>query len=97
MPGVGGVVSAGAEPLTVPPLVVDEIKRRSINGVVEPVEDPLRNGDCVCVVDGPFKGFEAIFDRYLSTPERVAILLSTLETNGLRIVLPVDSVARREA
>jgi transcriptional antiterminator RfaH len=97
MPGVGGVVSAGAEPLTVPPLVVDEIKRRSINGVVEPVEDPLRNGDCVRVVDGPFKGFEAIFDRYLSTPERVAILLSTLETNGLRIVLPVDSVARREA
>ena len=94
MPGVGGVVSAGAEPLAVPPLVVDEIKRRSINGVVEPVEDPLTNGDCVRVVDGPFKGFEAIFDRYLSTPERVAILLSTLETNGLRIVLPADSVAR---
>jgi transcriptional antiterminator RfaH len=94
LPGVGGLVSAGAEPLTVPPLVVDEIKRRSVDGIVKPDEDPLKNGDYVRVIEGPFRDFEAIFERYLSSPERVAILLSTLETNGVRVVLPAASVAR---
>jgi hypothetical protein len=32
------------------------------------------------------RGFEASFERYLSAPERVALLLGTMEMNGVRIV-----------
>src|SRR5271170_7915046 len=92
--GVQGLVSAGNDPLSVPHVVVDEIKRRGVNGVVKIEEKAFGNGERVRVVDGPFRGFEAIFERYLSGAERVAILLSALEAQGLRVVLPASAVTR---
>ena len=94
LPGVNGLVSAGNDPLAVPDLVVDEIRRRGLDGVVKIVEPTHNGGDRVRVIDGPFRGFEAIFERYLSGAERVAILLSTIEANGLRVVLPAPAVAK---
>jgi len=94
MAGVQGLVSAGNDPLSVPHLVVDEIKRRGVNGVVKIEEQTLGSGDRVRVVDGPFRGFEAIFERYLSGAERVAILLSALEAKGLRVVLSTAAVTK---
>src|SRR5271170_1544167 len=35
LPGVKGLVSAGSEALAVPQLIVDEIRRRAVDGVVE--------------------------------------------------------------
>ncbi len=92
LPGVAGLVSAGTEPIPVPPLVVDEIRRRGVDGIVEPRGNILKKNDCVRVVEGPFKGFDAIFERYVSSAERVAILLSTVGVGGLRVVLPSAAV-----
>ena len=92
--GVQGLVSAGNDPLMVPAEVVEEIKARGVEGVVKITEKPLDSGDHVKVVEGPFQGFEAIFERYLSSAERVAILLSTVEAKGVRVVLPAASVAK---
>jgi transcriptional antiterminator RfaH len=94
MPGVQGIVSAGCDPLAVPIPVVQEIKRRGINGVVKIGPAEFDNGDRVRVVEGPFRGFDAIFERYLSGAERVAILLSAVEANGLRVVLPSSSLTK---
>ncbi len=94
LPGVQGLVGAGAEPLAVPPAVIEEIRRRGVNGVVKIEERALDSGAHVRVVEGPFRGFEAIFDRYLSGAERVAILLNTLEATGVRIVLPASAVTK---
>jgi transcriptional antiterminator RfaH len=94
MAGVQGIVSAGSDPLVVPIQVVDEIRRRGVNGVVKIGPKAFDNGERVRVVDGPFRGFDAIFERYLSGPERVAILLSAVEANGLRVVLPSSSLAK---
>jgi transcriptional antiterminator RfaH len=94
MPGVRGFVCAGDDPLAVPFGIIDEIRRRGIDDIIEIVEPPLGNGDRVIVRDGPFRGFEAIFERYLSGAERVAILLSAIEASGLRVVLPASAVAR---
>lgn len=77
-----------------PNFVIDEIKRRGVNGVVKIEEESLDNGDRVRVVEGPFRGFEAIFERYLSGAERVAILLNALETRGLRVVLATSAVTK---
>ncbi len=94
MAGVRGIVSAGADPLAVPAAIVDEIRRRGIDDIVEIVDKPFDSGAKVKVVEGPFRGFEAIFERYLSGTERVAILLSAVEATGLRVVLPAGAVAK---
>ncbi len=96
MPGVQGIVSAGSDPLAVPIQVVEEIKQRGVDGVVKIEPREFDNGERVRVVDGPFRGFEAIFERYLSGAERVAILLSAVEANGLRVVLSSSAVVKSD-
>ena len=92
--GVTGLVSAGADPIVVPDLIVTEIRSRGVNDVVEIREVPFDSGQPVRVVEGPFRGFEAIFERYLSGTERVAILLNTIENAGPRMVLPASALAK---
>src|SRR5579871_4291715 len=65
--GVTGMVSAGSDPIVVPEAIVAEIRARGVNDVVEIQEVPFDSGQPVRVVDGPFRGFEAIFERYLSS------------------------------
>jgi transcriptional antiterminator RfaH len=96
MAGVRGIVSAGIDPLAVPDSIIDEIRRRGVDDIVEIFEKPLGTGEKVVVVEGPFRGFEAIFERYLSGAERVAILLSAVEASGLRVVLPATAVAKSD-
>jgi transcriptional antiterminator RfaH len=94
MAGVQGLVSAGTDPLAVPGEVVEEIQRRGVNGIVKIEEKAFDNGERVRVVEGPFRGFEAIFERYLTGAERVAILLSAVEASGMRVVLSAGAVAK---
>jgi transcriptional antiterminator RfaH len=94
MSGVQGLVCAGNEPLAVPSRVVEEIRRRGVNGVVKIEEKDFGSGEHLRVVEGPFRGFEAIFERYLSGAERIAILLSAIDAEGLRVVLPASAVTR---
>ena len=94
MAGVRGIVSAGNDPIAVPSAIVNEIRRRGVNDVVEIADKPFGKGEKVMVVEGPFRGFEAIFQRYLSGAERVAILLSVVESGGLRVVLSAGAVAK---
>lgn len=96
MAGVRGIVSAGIDPLAVPEGIIAEIRRRGIDDIVEIFEKPLDAGQKVTVVEGPFRGFEAIFERYLSGAERVAILLSAVESSGLRVVLPASAVSKSD-
>jgi transcriptional antiterminator RfaH len=93
--GVSGLVSAGNDPIVVPEGIITEIRSRGIDDVVEIREDPFDSGQQVRVVEGPFRGFEAIFERYLSGAERVAILLNTIENAGPRIVLPASALAKQ--
>jgi len=94
MSGVRAIVSAGNDPLAVPAPIVSEIRRRGVDDVIEIPDKPFGTGERVVVVDGPFRGFEAIFQRYLSGAERVAILLSAVESGGLRVVLSASAVVK---
>lgn len=94
MSGVRGIVSAGTDPLAVPTAIVSEIRRRGVDDVIEIPDKPFGKGERVLVVEGPFRGFEAIFQSYLSGAERVAILLSAVESGGLRVVLSASALAK---
>jgi transcriptional antiterminator RfaH len=94
MAGVRAIVSAGTDPLAVPPAIVSDIRSRGVDDVIEIPDKPIDAGERVVVVEGPFRGFEAIFQRYLAGAERVAILLSAVESGGLRVVLSASAVVK---
>ena len=94
MTGVRALVSAGVDPIAVPAAIVSEIRDRGVDDVIEIPDKPFGTGERVVVVEGPFRGFEAIFQRYISGAERVAILLSAVESSGLRVVLSASAVAK---
>lgn len=92
--GVAGLVSAGSEPLTVASEIVEGIRERAVDGVVEIPQRPFMPGERVMVTEGPFYGIEAVFERYLSGEQRVAILLNAAGPTCLRMVLASASVDR---
>jgi transcription antitermination factor NusG len=47
----------------------------------------------VRIISGPFCDFDAIFEHYLSGSKRVAILISTVERSGVRVVADAASIA----
>jgi transcriptional antiterminator RfaH len=92
--GVHNLVSVGGEPVAVSKLIVEGIQNRGQDGIIEIQAPTLQHGQKISIVEGPFRGFEAIFDRYLSGSERVAILLDAIGASSIRVVLPVSCVAQ---
>ncbi len=90
--GVNKLICTGVEPSIVPPQIIESLKQRCARGPVElPTKTP-RRGDVVTLETGALRGFEAIFDGYLSGTQRVAILLSSLGGATLRLRLPAPMV-----
>ncbi|NDJ76746.1 MAG: hypothetical protein GYB65_10850 [Chloroflexi bacterium] len=79
--GATGLVMFGGEPATVPDHVIREMKQRvaQIRAEEKQFLDGLQPGDPVRIVDGPFAGYEAIFDVRLSGNQRVQVLLDMLK------------------
>jgi transcriptional antiterminator RfaH len=88
-PGVREVVRTTGELLIVPPPIVASLKDRCVNGVVEISQPRMNKGQPVRVVEGAFRGFDAIFEGYLPGRDRIKILLSGL---GATMVLRASSV-----
>ena len=89
MPHTLGLVMFGGEPAYVPENLIHAIKKR-IQEIVDAggeVYDGLKPGDPVWIEDGPFAGYQAIFDTRLPGKERVRVLLELL---GDQRVVPVE-------
>jgi transcriptional antiterminator RfaH len=52
----------------------------------------LKPGDRVVIQDGPFAGYEAIFDVRLRGAERVRVLLQLLRDRCVRVNLRVSQI-----
>jgi transcriptional antiterminator RfaH len=92
--GVRDLVRAGKQPRMVPEEIIAELKQRCAGGAVEIAMAPLEGGERVRVVAGPLRGFEAIFERYVSGTERVALFLASLEQFMPRVVMRAEAVQR---
>jgi transcription antitermination factor NusG len=95
--GLAGIVCAGVEPCEVSSAIIDQLKHREKDGVVvlnEPELHPLQR---VSIVEGPLRGVEAIFERYLKGAERVAVLLNSVRGGNLRVVLSSAALAPADA
>lgn len=80
MPHTLGLVAFGGEPAIVPDNLIQAIQERvqAVNAAGGEIFDGLKTGDVVRISDGPFIGFEAIFDARLPGSERVRVLLEFL-------------------
>lgn len=96
MPGALGLVSFGGIPATVPENLIHELQQRlsHIEAAGGLLLVDLEPGDKVRIVEGPFKGYEAIFDMSLPGKDRVQVLLSFLSQHPQPIEMDVESIKK---
>jgi transcriptional antiterminator RfaH len=98
MPGAAGIVSFGGMPSSVPDHVIATIRRRvdEINTAGREWLDRLKPGDIVAIQEGPFSGYDAIFDGRLSGEARVRVLLKLLNTRQFPLELSSSQIQRKK-
>ena len=76
--GVNRILGVGNEPTPISEMVIQMLKdRMGGDGTVKLLED-LQEGDLVQITSGPLKDFIGVFQRRLSSGERVRILLNLI-------------------
>lgn len=77
MPGMRRIVTFGEKPAVVADQLVDLIRRR-LGDIEEVSYGRLKQGDRVRITAGPLRDLEAVFDRPLSSADRVRVLLDVM-------------------
>jgi transcriptional antiterminator RfaH len=85
--GVLNIVEFGSKPAEVSESVIEDIRKRLVNGYVIPQTERFQQGQSVRIKSGPFEGLEAVFIREMSQQDRVLLLLNTL---GLQAKLSME-------
>lgn len=96
MPGAVNLVSFDGEPATVPDALISAVSRQveHINNSQRNMLHDLKPGDVVSIHDGPFAGYEAIFDGQIPGRERVRVLLTFLQKRQLPVELRENQIGR---
>jgi len=96
MPGAVSLISFDGEPASVPDVLIAAIKKQVdiVNAAQKTFVDGLKKGDVVVVQDGPFAGYEAIFDAKLSGRDRVRVLLDFLQKRQVPVELREQQIGR---
>lgn len=96
MPFARGVVSFDQEPATVPDSLINALQRRieEVNAAGGEIFTDLHQGDKVYIQDGPFSGYEAIFDLRLPGSERVRVLIKLLSERQVPIEMHVGQIRK---
>jgi len=94
MPGASGLVSFDGCPADVPESLIHAIRRRvnEINAAGGELLVKLTPGDTVTIQDGPFAGYQAIFDSRISGADRVRVLLTLLQNRQVPLELSVGQI-----
>lgn len=98
MPHAIGLVSFGGEPASVPDNLILVLRKRvdEINTAGGEIFDGLKPGDPVRISDGPFAGYEALFDTRLPGTERVRVLIQMLSDRHLPVELRSGQIERKK-
>ena len=98
MPGSAGIIAFGGIPSHVPEGMIAAIRRRvdEVNSAGGELLDGLKPGDLVTVQEGPFRGYEAIFDARISGEARVRVLLKLLNRSQIGLELPGGQIRRKK-
>jgi len=90
--GVRSIVGSGNVPSTVPNEIVDSITNNMEDGLIKRNQPELKKGEKVIIKEGPFEGFEAVFEKNLKGTERVTVLLNAINA---RVIVDGALLAKR--
>lgn len=98
MPHAIGLVSFGGEPAWVPENLVHAIRKRvdEINEAGGEIFDGLQEGDEIRIKEGPFAGYEAIFDARIPGSERVRVLIQMLSDRQVPVELRAGQISKKK-
>jgi transcription elongation factor/antiterminator RfaH len=96
MPGAINLISFDGKPAAVPESLISAVEQQveRINARQQDYVKGLKSGDVVIINDGPFAGYEAIFDEHLSGRERVRVLLNFLQKRQIPVELGEQQISR---
>ena len=76
--GVSKIVSFGADPITIPEALIEQLKQREGSGLINAKEKNLHlKGDKVNILEGPFKGLQAFYS-HADGQQRAVVLINLL-------------------
>lgn len=95
IPGSNGIICFGGEPGEVPESFILQMKRKMehLNQTPQAMWSKFKKGDCIRIPSGPFEGYQAVFDQYLPSADRVRLMLKTIAEHQVRLELPGDQLA----
>jgi len=103
-PGLRRMVEFGDQPAEVPENLIADLKRKlsQIRAAGGMTFDGLSSGDRIRVVNGPFEGYEGVFDERLSGEERVRVMLELIggfqfklnEARTVRVELTAGNIVK---
>jgi len=99
MPHAVGLVMFGGEPAYVPDNLIHAIRQKveAIAAAGGEVLDGLEPGDSVRIQEGPFSGYEAIFDSRVPGSERVRVLLKLINDRQIPLELRAGQIERSKS
>lgn len=94
LPGVVGLVCFDSHPATVEDIIIKQIRNYldKVNALAATTSSNIQSGEKVIIHDGLFKGYEGIFDHYLSSSNRVCILMKLLSSRMVSVRLSADLI-----
>jgi transcriptional antiterminator RfaH len=97
MPYATGLVSFGGEPAVVAESLIVSLRRRleEIDAAGGELFDGLKPGDEIVIHDGPFAGYEALFDLRIPGSERVRVLLKMLSDRNLPLEIDSGKIRKK--
>ena len=96
MPYVVSLVKFGGVPATVPAQLIEALQKKveEINQEQTP-EYEFFEGESVRILEGPFSGYEGVFDKNFSGEERVQILLTLLNDKQIKLDLSRSDLTKK--
>lgn len=96
MPGASGLVSFDGIPASVPDSLIAALKKQidEHDATMRDQKKNFRRGDRVRIQDGPFAGYEAVFDTQISGQDRVRVLLSLLQKRQMPVEISSERIRR---
>lgn len=90
LPGATGWVHFGEQLATIPEALINGLRRHleEVNAQNTRGAERFTHGERVEVLEGPFKGYEGVFDTRLSGKDRVKILIQLVHDQQLPAVIP---------
>lgn len=92
--GVRRLVAFGPTPVVVDDEIIEAIRSRLSDGCVTVPLCSFTPGQTVRIQEGPFEGFEAVFEREMSDQQRVVLLLRALSYQA-RVVVDRECIGGR--